>query len=67
MIFTDGVVEAVNSSGEEFEDGRLVSLVERAPHGTAQETLNVFRRAVDEFVGGARQHDDMTWMVVQVS
>jgi serine phosphatase RsbU (regulator of sigma subunit) len=66
LIFTDGVVEAVNSSGEEFEDNRLVSLVERAPHGTAQETLNVFRRAVDEFVGGARQHDDMTWMVVQV-
>lgn len=66
LIFTDGVVEAVNRSGEEFEDGRLVSLVERAPHGSAEETLNVFRRALDEFVGGARQHDDMTWMVVQV-
>lgn len=67
LIFTDGVVEAVNRSGEEFEDGRLVSLVERAPRGSAEESLNVFRKAVDEFVGGARQHDDMTWMVVQVS
>jgi len=66
LIFTDGVVEAVNSSGEEFEDGRLVSLVQGAPHGSAEESLNVFRKTVDEFVGGARQHDDMTWMVVQV-
>ncbi len=67
LIFTDGVVEAVNSSGEEFEEGRLVSLVEAAPHGSAEESLNVFRKAVDAYVGGARQHDDMTWMVVQVS
>lgn len=67
LIFTDGVVEAVNSSGEEFEEGRLISLVQAAPHGSAEESLNHFRKSVDDFVGGARQHDDMTWMVVQVS
>lgn len=67
VIFTDGVVEAVNAAGEEFEDRRLLDLFKAPPQGTASDMLIYLMRAVDAFVGPTRQHDDITCLVLQVS
>lgn len=67
LIFTDGVVEAVNDTGEEFGDQRLVALFEAMSQGRAADELNNVMDSVDGFVRFTRQHDDITCLVLQVS
>ena len=67
FIFTDGVVEAVNDAGEEFGEERLLQSVETAPPETADATLKRAMAEVNAFVGYARQHDDITCLVLRVA
>ncbi|MGB0035645.1 MAG: PP2C family protein-serine/threonine phosphatase [Candidatus Acidiferrales bacterium] len=67
FIFTDGVVEAVNESGEEFGETRLVPSIETAPPVSAAEILQRVMNEVNTFVGYARQHDDITCLVLRVA
>ena len=39
ILFTDGVVEAFNSAGEEFSDSRWINVIRALPKLSAQETL----------------------------
>ena len=67
IIFTDGVVEAINESGEEFDDRRLLELFKAPPIGSAPDRLKYLMSSVDGFVGATRQHDDITCLVLQIS
>jgi phosphoserine phosphatase RsbU/P len=66
VIFTDGVVEAENGRGEEYEEGRLISLISRCGAASAPQVLQTLMRELDLFVGNASQHDDITCMVVRI-
>jgi phosphoserine phosphatase RsbU/P len=66
FIFTDGVIEAVNEAGEEFGEGRLLACVQPLPAGAA-EVLSRVMTDVNNFVGYARQHDDITALVLRVT
>jgi sigma-B regulation protein RsbU (phosphoserine phosphatase) len=63
IFFTDGVVEAFNSSGQEFASERWLAAIRALPNGSAQESLQFLMRRVDEFVGTTRQSDDITCLV----
>jgi len=66
FIYTDGLVEAEDAAGREFGRARLSEVV--APcDGTdsAAQVLSHIARVLDGFVGAARQHDDITCMVVR--
>ena len=65
VLFTDGVVEAFNSAGEEFSDARWVNLIRGLPSLTAQDTLRSLMKSLDDFVGTTRQSDDITCLVLQ--
>lgn len=65
-IFTDGVVEAVNDAGGEFGEARLLACVLSAPAQSANETLQRIMAEVNAFAGYARQHDDITCLVLRV-
>jgi serine phosphatase RsbU (regulator of sigma subunit) len=65
VIFTDGVVEAVSERGEEYQEGRLVAVVNACGGATANEVIQRLMRDLDAFVGYASQHDDITCMVVR--
>ncbi len=67
FIFTDGVVEAVNDSGEEYGEARLLPCIQNAPPETSDETLRRVMADVNAFVGYARQHDDITCLVLRVT
>jgi sigma-B regulation protein RsbU (phosphoserine phosphatase) len=67
FIFTDGVVEAANETDQEYSEARLVPLLEAAPVETAAEILKRVMADVNQFVGYARQHDDITCLVLRVS
>jgi sigma-B regulation protein RsbU (phosphoserine phosphatase) len=66
FIFTDGVAEAVNEKGEEFGEPRIVPAILSMPTGTAAAVLNRVMTDVNTFVGYARQHDDITALVLRI-
>ena len=66
FIFTDGVAEAVNEKGEEFGEPRIVPAILSMPGGTAAAVLNRVMSDVNTFVGYARQHDDITALVLRI-
>jgi phosphoserine phosphatase RsbU/P len=65
ILFTDGVVEAFNQSGEEFTDERWTAAIRNLPDTDAQRSLQFLMQRVDEFVGATRQSDDITCLVLR--
>ena len=66
VAFTDGISEAMNSSDEEWGEQRLIATVEQCAGVSAESVLNDIFAAADTFVAGAKQHDDMTLVVLKV-
>jgi phosphoserine phosphatase RsbU/P len=66
FIFTDGVIEAVDRQDQEFSEARLVPIIQSAPPESAADTLRRVMTQVNNFVGEARQHDDITCFVLRV-
>jgi len=65
VIFTDGVTEARNEADEEFGENRLVSLLQATGEERSALTLSGIMKSIDEFVGTAPQHDDITCLIVR--
>jgi serine phosphatase RsbU (regulator of sigma subunit) len=66
LIFTDGLVEAVNAVGEELGETRLLSALKVCSRESAEKALKDIIAAVDAFAGRTRQHDDITCLVLRV-
>jgi sigma-B regulation protein RsbU (phosphoserine phosphatase) len=64
VVFTDGLVEAVNASDEEYGEAKLLVLLENAGSTSPQELLNRLMAGLDLFVGNTPQHDDVTCMLL---
>ena len=56
----------MNKVKEEFGEKRLISSVAANPGIHAKEILNNILKEVQQFIGIADQHDDMTMVVVKV-
>jgi sigma-B regulation protein RsbU (phosphoserine phosphatase) len=67
LVFTDGVIEAVNDADEEYGEARLLHCVQSIPSENASATLNRVMGEVNAFVGPARQFDDITSLVLRVT
>jgi phosphoserine phosphatase RsbU/P len=67
VIYTDGVTEARNEKQQEFGEKRLLTLLENAGGQRSALTLSHIMQSLDEFVGAATQHDDITCLVVRRS
>ena len=67
VIFTDGLVEAVNANEEQYDEPRLLDMLQAGTGATPNELLRRILAGVDAFVGTTPQHDDITCMVVEVS
>ena len=65
MNIRDGILEAMNFRGEQFEEERLKDAFREAIDRSSKEIVDHIRLKVDEFVGQARQHDDMTLIVLK--
>jgi phosphoserine phosphatase RsbU/P len=64
VIYTDGVTEARNERGEQFGESRLLALLQPRIEERASATLTGIMKNLDDFVGAADQHDDITCLVV---
>jgi len=67
VIFTDGLVEAVNQRDEEYGEPRLLNVLHADPSVTPDELLRRAMADLDIFVGSTPQHDDVTCMFLKAS
>jgi len=67
VLFTDGLIEAVNDAGQEFGEPRVVEVLKASDGASAQSTLKNLLGSVDAFVGHARQHDDLTCLLLRTN
>ena len=65
MIFTDGLVEAMNAAGEEYGQQRVLNVLNAGASATPAEMLVRIMSDLDAFVGDTAQHDDVTCMIVK--
>ena len=67
VAFTDGVPEALNVQGEDFGEQRLEALLIASLGCTADEISNRLIAAMRDWIAGAEQHDDLTFIVLAVN
>ncbi len=65
VLFTDGIVDARNAVGEAFSRRRLQAGVQASQAGSAADTVQTIRRAVDRYADNDEQFDDLTLLVVR--
>ena len=66
FLFTDGVTESENASGQFFEDEGLEATLRAAAGGDARAVVESVVSAVRAFAGAARQSDDITAMALKI-
>ena len=64
VFYTDGISEAMNPYKKEFGEQRLVDLIARLNLQTSLQIQQSIIEAVNKFVRGAPQHDDITMVTV---
>ena len=65
FVYTDGVPEATDGSGEMFGTDRMITALRSCTDNTPEEILQGVKSAVDSFVGDAEQFDDLTMMCLE--
>ena len=65
ILYTDGITEATNKEGEQFEIERLSQVLKENSHLSAESIMKKIQEEVNTFVGGQPQFDDITLMVVK--
>lgn len=65
VIFTDGVVEAVNGRDEEYGEAELIRLVDREAGLAPVNLLRSLMVELDRHVGNTPQHDDITCLLLK--
>ena len=67
VAFTDGVIEAMNRTGEEYGQRRLISVINSGRPATPDEMLRRLMSNLDAFVQETPQHDDITCMLLKAA
>jgi sigma-B regulation protein RsbU (phosphoserine phosphatase) len=67
VIFTDGVVEAVDVHEQEYGEARLISVLQGGTDLAPVRLLSRIMVDLDLFAGNTPQHDDMTCVLVKVT
>ena len=67
VLYTDGIIEAINAHEEEFGEERLRALVAQGAHLPAQELARHILQEVQSFTGEQELGDDATLVVLKRS
>jgi sigma-B regulation protein RsbU (phosphoserine phosphatase) len=65
VVFTDGVVEAVNDANTEYGEERLISVLHAGAGTSPANMLSRTMADLDLFVGNTPQHDDITCLLIK--
>lgn len=64
--YTDGISEAMNPAEEEWSEDEMLAELKKVYEKSAAEILPLIVAEADKFAAGAKQHDDMTMIIVRV-
>jgi sigma-B regulation protein RsbU (phosphoserine phosphatase) len=64
--YTDGISEAMNPAEEEWGEENMCEQLKACYGRSAEEILHFIVERADEFASGAKQHDDMTMIIIKV-
>jgi sigma-B regulation protein RsbU (phosphoserine phosphatase) len=67
VLYTDGVTEATNASGEEYGLARLEQIVRAARHLSARQMIDFIYKDVLEWTEGRGATDDITFFIVKAT
>jgi sigma-B regulation protein RsbU (phosphoserine phosphatase) len=65
VMYTDGVVEARNAGGDEFQSPRLASYLAGCAGSSADAVVRGLLGGVEDFAGDAPQYDDVTVLALR--
>lgn len=65
VLYTDGITEAKNARGEEFDYDRLAAALMEVPEKSSQEIENHIIQRLHEFTGSLEINDDYTSMTIK--
>jgi sigma-B regulation protein RsbU (phosphoserine phosphatase) len=65
LVYTDGIVEALNPAGEQYTLERLSTLVRTHSGKPAEAIKDAVRKDLADFVQSAKQHDDQTLIILK--
>ena len=65
VLYSDGLLEATNKSGEEFGESRLNALLLESSAASPEEISNSILSGVRAFLGGVAAQDDLTCVVAK--
>ena len=66
VTYTDGITEAMNSTGDEWGIDSLLLSIQNMANSSAQHLLENIRKNVLEFAGNTPQYDDMTMLALRI-
>ncbi len=66
ILYSDGVVEAANASGEQFDEDRLLELIRENSDRSVGEIRDEILRRVRSFLAGEQAQDDLTLVVARI-
>lgn len=64
LLYTDGIVEALNEKHQFYGTKNLIRLVKKQKNKPAKSIVSAVSQGVETYIGKAKQHDDMTLMAV---
>jgi sigma-B regulation protein RsbU (phosphoserine phosphatase) len=65
-LYSDGVTEAMDTSGEAFSEGRLVATLRASAHLPSVQIVRRVHDEVTRFIGGQTFADDFTLLILKV-
>lgn len=65
LLYTDGIVEALNETRQFYGTKNLTTLIKKQKNKPAKKVVSSVSKAVTSYIGKAKQHDDMTLMAVR--
>ena len=66
FVYTDGVMEATDSSDTMYGSERTLRALNAAKGGTCHQLLDALHQDINEFVGEAAQFDDITMLCIEM-
>jgi sigma-B regulation protein RsbU (phosphoserine phosphatase) len=66
VFYTDGVTEAMNDQGEEYQMERFVDTLQKSRSESSNRILDAIHESLSNFTGDLPQHDDLTLVLVKV-
>jgi len=66
VLYTDGIIEAMNEKGQQYSYESLQQVIEANAELPMEKLKKVIIDDMNRFVGKARQHDDQTFLLMKV-